>query len=117
MTADEYRVLANQAIDEAAKLEPNWNSYKALSITPAALAEARRFVAVFASQPEARDALPYPMATGGMAFEWKDRSLWILPDGTHSWYREDEEEVVSGDGGPAPGHAETSTLVAPPHQR
>ncbi|MEA2510677.1 MAG: hypothetical protein QOJ59_164 [Thermomicrobiales bacterium] len=74
-----------------AALEPNWNSYRAKTLTPVAVAQAHTLVLVAAKaleRPNPDTAIPWaiaPLADGGVQLEWRNGNgaveVEITPDG------------------------------------
>ncbi len=72
-----------------ATLAPNWNSYGAKPIAPAAMAVAEKLLARVMRTFGIRPDIIAPVATGGVHFEWSgteaEIDVRINPDGTYSY--------------------------------
>jgi hypothetical protein len=79
-------------LDKIAALEPNWDSYGALSIDPRAVAEVRSFLKKWPkgwSKP-----FIVPTTSGGIALEWQDDEDFTMiwnPDGTFRVEEDDDD--------------------------
>lgn len=72
-----------------ASLAPNWNSYGARPIAPAAIAAAEKLLARVVRTFGFRPDIIAPVATGGIHFEWSGTEAEVEvranPDGTYSY--------------------------------